>query len=60
VADVSTTATAILAKMFQGLSSEPTTASAMVVDSTQPTAWVPSPSQSGKHFTYAVANSCHP
>ena len=59
MADSSTTATAILAKMVQGLPSEPTTASAMAENNTQPTAREPSPGQRGQHFTFAVANSCH-
>jgi len=60
VADLSATATAILAEMVQGLSSEPTTAAAMVEYSTQPKAWKPGPGQRGQHITFAVANSCHP
>ena len=47
-------------KMVQGLSSEPTTASAMAENNTQPTVWEHGPGQRGQNFTLAVANSCHP
>ena len=60
MADSLTTATAILAKMVQGLSLEPTTASAMAENNTQPTAWKPGPGQRGQHFNFAMANSSHP
>ena len=59
MADLPATATAILVEMVQGLSPEPTTASTMAKDNTQPTAWEPGPSTGGQNIS-AVAHSCHP